>query len=103
MQQAPPRPAAPSVFPPHRWSAPYPPLAGKHPRHDWPPTLHLLWPACRAAWETVATLERAAAAHPFDADLWRLVNGAHATWLALEAYARPLLEAADAAASAHHT
>ena len=80
---------------PHRWCAPYPPLADWRPCAEWPPALEMLWQACRSARETLATLEAEASEHSFDRRLWRLVDAAHAVWLDVEAYARPLLEEAE--------
>jgi hypothetical protein len=81
----------------HRWCAPYPPLAAQRRSDAWPPSLQLLWQACRSAWQTLAALEAEATTHPLDTDLWRLVDAAHITWLDAEAYARPLAEAAERA------
>jgi hypothetical protein len=57
----------------------------------------MLWQACRSAWDTLAALEAEATSHPLNVDLWRLVDAAHAIWLDAETYARPLVEATEAA------
>ena len=75
----------------HRWCAPYSPLADQPLCPNWPDSLQTLWRACRAARDTLAALEAAAEQHPFDRDLWRLVDAAHATWLDIEGYAQPRL------------
>ena len=79
----------------HRWCAPYPPLADQALCAEWPTSLQVLWRACRSARDTLSALEAAAEQHPFDSDLWRLVDAAHAAWLGIEGYARPLVPAAS--------
>lgn len=72
---------------PYMWELSYSP--------DWPDLVTYLWRACSAAHSYVVSLEELRALHGGikSAMLERRIDTATAEWLAVESYARPLVEA----------